>query len=181
MEIFTAIGECLAAGKKFRANKLDLVAFKVILEQILERLQTWDLLQGKYPNADAEWLHLAEAYRHTAILRVLRFPDPYEIPCTDDRIKASVKAILDAAAAVPRQSSYFKRLLFPLFVAGADTESPHQQQYVLMCLEHIKETTGISYRRSIFAMLEKTWEDRKKSDGLRNVPWFNYVRIFGLW
>ena len=71
-----------------------------------------------------------------------------------------------------------KRLLFPVFVAGAETESPHQQQYALMCLENIKEMTGSSYRRSVFPVLNQTWEDRQKSDSTRNVPWFEYVSSF---
>ncbi|KAF1956978.1 hypothetical protein CC80DRAFT_52920 [Byssothecium circinans] len=175
VEIFTSIGETLSAGKKFRAHDMPENEFEDILDRTLTQLRTWDPVQKQYPNEDIEWTLLAEAYRHVAILRVLRFPDTFKIPCTDDRIKASVSAILDASAAISRESPYFKRLLFPLFVAGADTVSPHQQQYALVCLEHIKATTGISYRRSVFTMLKKTWEDRKKSDGTRNVPWFEYT------
>jgi hypothetical protein len=180
VKVFTAIGEVLTSGKEHKAHKLSTEEFQVFLDDLMTRLQTWNPIQGNnYPNNDAEWGLLAEAYRHVAILRVLRFPDPYAIPCTDARVTASVSAILDVSAAIPRHSPYFKRLLFPLFVAGADTNSPHQQQYALMCIEHIKETTGISYRRSVVTMLEKTWEDRKKGNGERNVPWFDYVSVAG--
>ncbi|KAF2642728.1 hypothetical protein P280DRAFT_488969 [Massarina eburnea CBS 473.64] len=174
-EVFVAIGAMLSAGKKFARKEMDADEFRMILDPILAQLRACDPTKGHYPNRDVEWVLLAEAYRHMAIIRVLRFPDTCKIPCTDDRIKASVAAILDVSATIPRQSPFFKRLLFPLFVAGADTNSPHQQQYALMCLENIKITTGISYRRSVFMMLEQTWEDRQKSDGTTNVPWFNYT------
>lgn len=175
-EVFIAIGDTLAAGKKFRAQEVDVEEFQGSLNQVMAHLQNWDPLTALYPSADAEWMQLADAYRHTAMLRVHRFPNTFLIPCSDVRIKASVDAILDVSARIPRQSRYFKRLLFPLFVAGADTASPHQQQYVLMCIGHIEEMTGVTYH-SVLELLKKTWEDRGKADGVRNVPWFEYVRI----
>ncbi|KAJ4296219.1 hypothetical protein N0V90_006264 [Kalmusia sp. IMI 367209] len=175
VEVFIAISDTLAAGKEYRAQKLEEENFKLSLKDTLLGLQTWNPLTGLYPNADPEWTYLADAYRHMAILRVLRFPDPFSIPCNDHQIRASVEAILDASTRVSRRSPYFKRLLFPLFVAGADTASPHQQQYVVMCVEHIKEMTGVIYH-SVTELLEKTWQDRVASDGLHNVPWQEYVR-----
>ena len=176
VEVFTAISDTLALGKKYRAGHLDHEEFQTSVDETLHRLHEWDPAAGLYPNEDPEWTHLAEAYRHMAIQRVSRFPDSFKIPCTHHRIRVSVEAILDASTRVPRRSQYFKRLLFPLFMAAAETESPQQQQYVVMCVEHISEMSGIIYH-SITELLEKTWEDRRNSDGLRNVPWQEYVRI----
>jgi hypothetical protein len=178
-EVFLAIGDTLAMGQDYLAQQLDGQEFQASLDNTLLHLQTWDTLTSHYPNSDPEWTHLAEAYRHMAILRVLRFPDPFTTPCSNHRIRASVDAILDATTLISRRSPYFKRLLFPLFVAGADTASPHQQQYVAMCVEHIKEMTGVTYH-SVTDLLEKTWKDRMLSDGLRNVPWQEYVRYLSL-
>lgn len=175
VEVFVAISETLVAGKEYRAGSLGKAMFQTSLDSTLLRLQDWDPNTGLYPNQDHEWVHLAEAYRHMAILRVLRFPDPYDMPCTDPSICASVAAILDASTRVPRRSQYFKRLLFPLFIAAAETESPHQQQYVVMCVEHISEMTGITYH-SINELLEKTWQKRRTPNGDRNVPWHDFVR-----
>lgn len=174
-EVFLAIGDTLALGKDYRAQELEEEVFQLALDDTLLKLQAWDPLTAQYPNADPEWIHLADAYRHMAILRVLRFPDPFSTPCSNHRIRASVDAILDATTLISRLSPYFKRLLFPLFVAGADTASPHQQQYVIMCVERIKEMTGVTYH-SVTELLENTWKDRMASDGLRNVPWQEYVR-----
>ncbi|KAF2442109.1 hypothetical protein P171DRAFT_456152 [Karstenula rhodostoma CBS 690.94] len=173
-EVFLAVGDTLALGKDYLAQELEEGDFQISLDSILLQLQSWDPLTGHYPNTDPAWIHLADAYRHMAILRVLRFPDPYTTPCSDSRIRASVDAILDATTLISRRSPYFKRLLFPLFVAGAETASPHQQQYVVMCVENIKEMTGVTYH-SVTELLEKTWKHRRASDGSRNVPWHDYT------
>ncbi|KAJ4345565.1 uncharacterized protein N0V89_011698 [Didymosphaeria variabile] len=170
VEVFTAISNTLEGGKKFLAQELGEEEFRLSLNETLLRLQAWDPSTGLYPNADPEWVSLADAYKHMAMIRILRFPDPFSIPCSDYRIRNSVTAILDASTLVPRHSPYFKRLLFPLFLAAAETDSPHQQQYVVMCVEHIKRMTGITYH-SITELLEKTWQGRRLSDGSRNVPW----------
>lgn len=176
-EIFTTIGEILQAAKVFRAGDLAIENFQAILDQTHDELQAWDPKSSHYPDDDIEWSILANAYRHTAVLRNLRFPDTWAIPCTDKRIQSSVIAILDSAAEIPRQSHYFKRLLFPLFVAGAETSSPHQEHYINLCIDHIRDMTGFPHP-SLSELLEKTWEGRKASDGTRNVPWFEYVEFF---
>ncbi|KAF2120326.1 fungal-specific transcription factor domain-containing protein [Lophiotrema nucula] len=173
-DIFSIIGQTLSAGKKFWNGELNVEDFQTILDQLLPQLRTWDPSKGPYPSDDREWTILADAYRHAAILRIWRFPDTWVIPCSDERIRASVTAILDASAAIPWHSPYFKRLLFPLFVAGADTDSPHQQRYVSLCIDHIRESTGFTYE-SLYELLNKTWDDRSRSDGKLNVPWFEYT------
>lgn len=179
-EIFEIIGKTLCTGRRYRLQEIDSDACQLLLDPFLDQLRNWDPMMYSYPNEDSEWPLLADAYRHTALLRVLRFPDTFAIPCSDGRIRASVTAILDAAAQVSRQSPYFKRFLFPLFVAGAETESPHQQQYVAFCIDHIRTTTGFS-NESLDELLRKTWADRKASDGTINVPWFEYVRAASLY
>jgi hypothetical protein len=174
VDIFTAIGRTLSLGKKFYAKEIEEQEFQDFLDPTLAYLQAWDPKKGPYPDNDIEWTLLADAYRHTAILRVLRFPDTWILPCSDDRITTSVNAILDVSAEMSWHSPYFKRLLFPLFVAGAETASPHQQRYVTLCIDHIRELTGFTYE-SLSELLSKTWEERKRSDGTRNVPWFEYV------
>ncbi|PVI04120.1 hypothetical protein DM02DRAFT_640170 [Periconia macrospinosa] len=175
VEIFIALDEILTAGKRFWMKELDSHSFQALLDPVIAHLETWNPQLSRYPDDDPAWPLLAEAFRHTVLLRALRFPDSLKIPCTDPRIKASVNAILDISASMSRNSPYVKRLLFPLFVAGAETESPHQQQYALMCLENIRDLEGMSCRRSVFVLLRQTWEERKKSDGTKNVPWFQFT------
>ncbi|RAH69493.1 Zn(II)2Cys6 transcription factor [Aspergillus aculeatinus CBS 121060] len=90
--------------------------------------RTWDADDEKRAALGSEQKALAEAYRHTCIIRVLRFPDTWRIPCEGPMIAASVVGILDAAASIPTASPWFKRLLFPLFIAGAETSVPRQQR-----------------------------------------------------
>ncbi|KAF2726971.1 hypothetical protein EJ04DRAFT_539190 [Polyplosphaeria fusca] len=172
VEIFEAISHMMSAGKMFWAKDIDTPEFQQLLDPIHAQLQAWDPKKGHYPDEDVEWALLANAYRHTAILRVLRFPDPWLIPCTDNRIRSSVEAILDSSAKMSWHSPYFKRLIFPLFVAGAETASPHQQRYITLCVDHIRELTGFT-NDSISELLGKIWEDRRKSEDC--IPWFEYT------
>ena len=169
-----AIGRTMTSGKKFRFEEINVEEFQTIIDEILVELYEWDPLSYQHPSNNIEWTLLAESYRHVAILRALRFPDTFRIPCSDMRIKTAVESILDASAGIPQDSPHYKRLLFPLFVAGAETATPHQQQYVLFCIRHIEQMTGITYH-SLSELLSRTWEDRSKSDGTINVPWFEYV------
>jgi hypothetical protein len=174
--IFYILGKTLDTAKTLKLHDVDAEKCQDLLEPILAQLHAWDATQCSYPDDNIAWPLLAEAYRHTAILRILRLPDTYMIPCSDARIRACVIGILDASAQMSRESPYFKRFLFPLFVAGAETESPHQQQYVALCIDNIRDTTGFRYK-SLYKLLQKTWAERKTSNGDINVPWFDFVRV----
>ncbi|PYI20241.1 hypothetical protein BO99DRAFT_431931 [Aspergillus violaceofuscus CBS 115571] len=50
--------------------------------------------------------------------------------------------LIATLACIPTASPWFKRLLFPLFIAGAETSVPHQQRLVEMCIGEIKRKTG---------------------------------------
>lgn len=174
--IFHRIGQVLEAGKKHLNGSLSLDQFQLVLDDAEKFLRGWDPDQAVYPTKHPEWKHLAEAYRHSCLLRVLRFPDSFALSCEDDRIKASVAAILDVCAAVPRDSVFYKRLLFPLFLAGADTSSSHQTHYTSWCVGEIKHSTGFQHP-AMTEMLTKVWEGRQSNpNGWSNVPWMEFVR-----
>ncbi|KAK7419469.1 hypothetical protein QQZ08_010839 [Neonectria magnoliae] len=173
--IFHRIGQVLQAGKMYLKGSLQLDQFRLVLDDAERFLRGWDPNQAVYPTGHPEWKHLAEAYRHACLLRVLRFPDPFALSCEDDRIKASVTAILDVCAAVPRDSVFYKRLLFPLFLAGADTSSLHQTHYASWCVGEIKHATGFQHP-AMTEMLTKVWEERQANrNGWSNVPWMEFV------
>lgn len=177
-EIFYEIGNVLSAGRDFRAGSLPEEDFEKVLDASDRVLLNWDLDQVKYPTNDPEWKLLAEAYRHASIICVLRFPNPKKaVPPDHPRIKESVSAILDVAATIPMDSPFYKRLLFPLFLAGADTTSPHQYHYVHLCIDEIKRSTGFQHQ-AMTGLLNKVWEERPKNPkGWRNVPWQEWVSL----
>ncbi|KAF2141596.1 uncharacterized protein K452DRAFT_298295 [Aplosporella prunicola CBS 121167] len=186
--MFVRIGEVLALGKQYKLGLLDGEVFKAELAAAEAWFRAWDAERdaaaAAYPTADAAWGVLAHAFRHACLLRVLRFPDPFAVPCTDARVRASVAAILDAAAEVPWRSVLFKRLLFPLFMAGADTDSAHQMHYVRLCIEHIRRETGCQHG-AMMELLERVWAERRgEGEGValrvggaeaRNVPWMEFT------
>lgn len=173
--IFHRIGQVLEAGKSYLGGDLPLEQFRELLTKAEKFFLRWDPDQAIYPTGHQEWKHLAEAYRHACLLRVLRFPDPFAISCDDPRIKDSVTAILDVCVAIPRDTVFYKRLLFPLFLAGADTSSPHQMHYASWCVGEIKHSTGFQHP-ALTDVLTKVWEERRTNpNGLSNVPWMEFV------
>ncbi|RAH44523.1 uncharacterized protein BO95DRAFT_464767 [Aspergillus brunneoviolaceus CBS 621.78] len=128
-ELFYRISGVINSGQQYLAGTLSVSEFEHILEAAEQFFRTWDADTEKRAALGSDQKALAEAYRHTCIIRVLRFPDTWRIPCEDPTIAASVVGILDAAASIPTASPWFKRLLFPLFIAGAETSVPHQQRF----------------------------------------------------
>ncbi|KAJ4317633.1 hypothetical protein N0V84_007232 [Fusarium piperis] len=146
----------------------------VLLDEAEKFFRGWDPDQAIHPKGHQERGHLAEAYRHSCLLRVLRFPDPFAMLCEDSRIKASVTAIFDVCAAIPRNTVFYKRLLFPLFLTGADTSAPHQMHYASWCVGEIKQATGFQHP-AMTEMLTKVWEERRANPhGWSNVPWMEF-------
>ncbi|KAM0312535.1 hypothetical protein ACHAPQ_012208 [Fusarium lateritium] len=173
--IFFKIGQVLEAGKEFLAGDLPLEGFERLLDGAERFFRGWDPDQAVYPTAHQEWRQLAEAYRHACLLRVMRFPDAFAISCDDPRIKASVAAVFDICATMPRDSVFYKRLLFPLFLAGADTCSPHQIHYASWCISEIKHSTGFEHP-AMTEVLTKVWEARRTNPhGWSNIPWMEFT------
>ncbi|KAL5602195.1 hypothetical protein FOBRF1_009728 [Fusarium oxysporum] len=173
--IFFKIGQVLEAGKAYLAGDLPVEQFEQLLDGAEKFFRGWDPDQAVYPTSHQEWRHLAEAYRHACLLRVMRFPDAFAISCDDPQIKASVSAVLDVCATIPRDSVFYKRLLFPLFLAGADTCSPHQIHYASWCINEIKHSTGFQHP-AMTDLLTKVWDERRTNPrGWSNVPWMEFT------
>ncbi|RSM10785.1 hypothetical protein CEP52_003293 [Fusarium oligoseptatum] len=151
--IFHRIGQVLEAGKAFRAGELLIDQFQALLDEAEKFFRGWDPDQAVYPTGHQEWKHLAEAYRHSCLLRVLRFPDPFAMSCEDSRIKASVAAIFDVCAAMPRDTMH----------------------YASWCVGEIKHATGFQHP-AMTEMLTKVWEERRTNPhGWSNVPWMEFT------
>lgn len=175
--LFFRISSVLHAAKAYRAGSLSQDAFQPILDKARNFFHYWDPQQATYPTAAPEWYLLAEAFRHACMLRVLRFPNAFTVPCTNPAIQASASAIMDVCAKMPRGSVYYKRLLFPLFLAGAELASPHQIQYVGWLVDEIKRSTGFQYP-AMTDMLSQVWEERQHHDNDQtNIPWMEFVSI----
>lgn len=173
--IFQRIGTVLEAAKGWLAGTVANGEFHATLREADAYLRGLDLDGAEYPTAHPEWRQLAEAYRHACLLRVMRWPDTFAVPCEDARVRASVAAILDARANVAACSPFSKRMLFPLFLAAADTTVPHQLHYAAMSINEIRRSTGFEHP-AMKTVLERVWEERRSNTrGWRNVPWMEFV------
>ncbi|KAI1741175.1 fungal-specific transcription factor domain-containing protein [Xylaria scruposa] len=173
--VFYRIGQVLEAGKSALAGELSLENFRMQLDEAEKFFRSWDPDQAVYPTSHREWRCLAEAYRHACLLRILRFPDAFVISCEDTRVKESASAILDVCADMPRDHRFYKRLLFPLFLAGVDTSSPHQLHYASWCIGEIKHSTGFQHP-AMTELLTKVWKERRaNAHSSSNVPWMEFT------
>ncbi|TDZ39203.1 hypothetical protein C8035_v006267 [Colletotrichum spinosum] len=176
--IFQHISNVIAVAKSHMEGQKSLTAFEEVLADTQHWLRKLDLDKLNYPTADPNWKHLAEAYRHACLLRVMRWPHTFSIPCHADEIKQSVSAIFDACALVPMDSSFYKRLLFPLFMAAADTSVGHQMHYADLCIEKIKNSTGFRHAAMDTVLRNVREERRRNTKGWPNVPWMEFVSIY---
>ncbi|KAE8140227.1 fungal-specific transcription factor domain-containing protein [Aspergillus pseudotamarii] len=175
VELFYEIGCILTAGKQYMDGELSHDDFQNLLDDAEQFFRAWDPESAAFPSEDLEWIQLAEAYRHVCIIRVLRFPDTWAIPCEDHRIQSSVCAILDASAEISADSSWFKRLLFPLFIASAETSIPHQKRYIEFCMREIKKSTGFPHP-AMNELLSRVWGERQQqANKSGNVPWMEFT------
>ncbi|KAK0373075.1 hypothetical protein CLIM01_09561 [Colletotrichum limetticola] len=173
--IFLRIGDVIAAAKQNMQGLLSTVDFQTRLDEAESFLRDLDLNMIEYPTPHPEWRQLAEAFRHASLLRILRWPDTFVIPCEDPRIRPSVSAILDCCANVSMDSPFFKRLLFPLFLAATETSERHQIHYASLCIENIRRSTGFQHA-AMMEVLEGVWEERRlKTRGWTNVPWMEFT------
>jgi hypothetical protein len=178
-DIFYCMGTVLEMAKANFLGTRSAAAFRTSLEAAESYLRRWrwETHGNVCPTNDHSWTLLAEAYRHACLLRLMRWPDTFGRPCEDPAIQASVVAILDACAGLPVTSSFYKRMLFPLFLAGAETSSPHRKHYVDICIDRIKEATGCQHH-GMTDILHQVWEERRlNTRGWVNVPWMEFVSL----
>lgn len=171
------IGKVLSAGKSYLEEDVSQQEFETLLRQAENFLRAWSPDDEAFPSAATAWRLLADAYRHACLLRVLRFPDQMALSCEHPSIVESVTAILHACAELQEHEMKFqKRLLFPLFMAGADTSSRLLQDYVGLRIAAIYASSGFE-QEAVMTVLQKVWAERRvNSNGWNNVPWMEYVR-----
>ena len=172
--IFEILGHVLTYGKSRLAGETTIGEFETVLGDSRRALEQWDATDETYPSSHPDWPLLADAYRHTALLRILRLPDAFVLPCTDEGVRLSVRRVLDVSAQLSWDSPYYKHLLFPIFIAGADAEFGHQHHYVQLCVERVTRTTGF-HQPALLQLLQLVWHQRAESDGTQNVPWMEYA------
>lgn len=172
--IFETLGRVLMHGKSYLAGDTKTEDFKSALARSEALLRRWDPTHEIYPDAEPAWPLLADAYRHAALLRVKRFPDTFEIANSNPAVRESVQRILDISATITWESQHYKRMLYPLFYAGTETEHAYQHHYVQVSLEKITQSSGI-LQPALLQLLRLVWQDRARSDNVRNVPWTEYV------
>lgn len=174
--VFNLLGQVVYSGKNWLAGNMTLEDFQMTLEDTQSSLENYNPWTQTYPSSDPGWPLLADAWRHVALLRVARFPDSFLLPCSDPNISASVSRILDISAELGWDSPFYRRLVFPLFMAGVDADAKHQQHYVRICLQKITEATGFR-QPALLNLLITVWQARAESDGTRNVPWMEWVSL----
>jgi hypothetical protein len=175
-ELVLIIGEIFEHAKAHSSGRLSTEEYQTQVQALIQKMYRWDSSRCFFPSEDPLWRCVAEAFRHTCILRAWRLLDPTE-PASTMRIQTSVTAILDSLAHIPGTSPLIEINVMPLFMAGADSLSPHSRHYVLLRLTEIQARAemGMAAPQSL---LEKVWEARARQSehDHSNVPWMDFVR-----
>ncbi|KAJ5628205.1 fungal-specific transcription factor domain-containing protein [Penicillium lividum] len=174
-ELVLLIGEVLEHAKTHSTGDLGTKEYNESLQSLIHKFYLWDSSCCLYPDENPLWPSVAEAYRHTCILRTRRLLDEMESaaePCIQD----SVTKILDSIANIPGSSPLIELQVLPLFMAGADCLSPHSRHYILLRLKEIdaRSEMGVSAPQTL---LEKVWHARaqKPAHDLSNSPWMLFT------
>ncbi|KAJ5127339.1 fungal-specific transcription factor domain-containing protein [Penicillium atrosanguineum] len=174
-DLVLIIGEILEQAKAHSNGSLDAAEFKENVQNLARNLYLWDSSRCFYPSNDSLWLSVAEAFRHTCILRTWRLLDATE-SAAESRIQKSVTAILDSLANIPGSNQLIELLVMPLFMAGADCLSPHSRHYILLRLAEIKGRSEMG-NAAPQNLLEKVWNARAQQSehDSGNVPWMLFT------
>jgi hypothetical protein len=174
-ELVLIIGEILEHAKAHSSGRLSTEEYNTQVQELIQKIYSWDSSRCFFPSEDPLWRCVAEAFRHTCILRAWRLLDPTE-PASTMRIQKSVTAILDSLAHIPGTNPLIEINVMPLFMAGADSLSPHSRHYVLLRLTEIQARAemGMAAPQSL---LEKVWQARARQPehDHSNVPWMDFV------
>ncbi|CEO58722.1 hypothetical protein PMG11_03427 [Penicillium brasilianum] len=174
-ELALIIGEILEHAKAHSTDRLSTDEYHTHVQALIQKLFSWDSSRCFYPSEDPLWRCVAEAFRHTCILRAWRLLDPTESASTP-RIQTSVMAILDSLAHVPGTNPLIELNVMPLFMAGADSLSPHSRHYVLLRLSEIQARAEMGWAAPQ-SLLEKVWQARARQSehDQSNVPWMDFT------
>ncbi|KAJ5683043.1 fungal-specific transcription factor domain-containing protein [Penicillium macrosclerotiorum] len=174
-EIVLVMGEILESAKAHSLGRLDRQRLDNTVRELIQKLYDWDISRCFYPDDDRLWVYIAEAFRHTCVLRAWRLLDPFE-PSAELHIQKSVTSILDSLANVPGSSPLIELAVMPLFMAGADSLSPHSRHYVALRLGEIQARSqmGILAPQTL---LERVWHARAQQpeNDKRNIPWMLFT------
>ncbi|KAL3423181.1 hypothetical protein PVAG01_04928 [Phlyctema vagabunda] len=175
-ELFLIFGNALERVKKCANGEISKKILQLDLEHSKQELLDWNADYACHPSSESEWKCASEAYRYAFILTILRLPHPLALPAELPEIQENVTKILDAVSQISASSPLAKKLLLPLFIAGADAISGHQRHYISIRMTEINREVNIS--TSGPSTLNQVWElrDSRLVGEHDNVPWnINYL------
>ncbi|KAL3477449.1 fungal-specific transcription factor domain-containing protein [Aspergillus californicus] len=174
-EIFLIIGGALDKAKEYKLGWINEDDFRSTLLSAKHELYSWDSKTKTYPSLDARWMSVAVAFQFACILHVHRLLDPLQ-PANAPEIQAAVAKILDETAGISADCTLIELLIMPLFMAGADSLSPHSQYYVLSRFREIERRSGM--RNPVPTdLLEQVWAVRAaQGPGQdQNISWRDFT------
>jgi len=174
-EIFLVIGRVLDKAKEYKNGWTTDGDFRSTLLLANRDLYSWNPRDKTYPSADPRWLKVAVAFQFACILHVHRLLDPLR-PARSPEIQEAVAKILDSTADIPVDCSLIELIILPLFMAGADSLSPHSQYYVLGRYREIERRSEM--RNPVPTdLLKQLWAARSaQAPGHEeNISWRDFV------
>ncbi|KAK7518954.1 fungal-specific transcription factor domain-containing protein [Phyllosticta citriasiana] len=130
---------------------------------------------------DIHLVAMAEAYRNAALIhlyRVLRQHLPDLTPTLDRKIEAPVKAIIENVEKMPIRCLPETTILFPLFMAGGETDNPEYIRAIRQRLQDVLHYRHFHNVEVSLAVLDELWRLRsgaKLGTGQKRVDWLDVL------
>lgn len=140
---------------------------------IEKRLLDWR--PGK--SSDASLVSLAETYRSAALIQLYRTLRFHRQRCAGDlheKIATQANAIFNHVANMPAACLPECTLLFPIFIAGGETDDPDQRQLVRKRMQEVATYRRFDNVTVALSVLEEVWDVRTGTmpvDAARPYDW----------
>jgi transcriptional activator protein UGA3 len=109
---------------------------------------------------DVNLVHLAEAYRSAALIHLYRVSRTHQRTAaadTEHKIRSKVAAVIYHIGQMPLKCLPECTSLFPLFMAGGETKSKADMQFIRERLQHIIVCRHFQNAASALSVLEELW------------------------
>jgi len=134
----------------------DMYHFMIKAGQFEDELESWTCPASD----DMNLVHLAEAYRSAALIhlyRVTRIQQRTTAADVEYKIRSQVAAVIYHIGQMPLKCLPECTSLFPLFMAGGETKSKTDMQFIRERLHHIITYRHFQNAASALSVLEELW------------------------
>lgn len=133
------------------------------------------------PESDlTQRIHLASAYKSAIMIYAVRVLHPYDYPLPSTLIPSLATQIITNLSAIPTHDPFFKCIIWPSFIAGAETHSLEQREIVCGLFQrfwYVLKSANVSNAAQV---LGRIWQRADMEGGDEGGDWVHYLADEGV-